>query len=174
MLQEILAKINARERLIGIGAIVLAVGWLVGVLLGNVSQPTYGLAKSTISINVFTTYAGGTGIGWLAILAAVAAVVVLYLKYAPNVKITWPAPLPVIMLGIAIVAGVASLLVLLYTFQNMDLGLTSAEKDVAKQLGIDVPSWPITAWIAVAGMVVGAALMCWGAYQEWTLSKTAA
>jgi hypothetical protein len=165
MLQEILAKLNQHEKLIGIG----------GVLLASVtiSYSYLGYSSST-SQNAFTELAGGTGIGWLAIIAAVAAVVVLYLVHAPNMKITWPAPVSVIELGIAAVAAVVSLLILVFTVQNMDLGLTSSEKDLLKSAGVSIPSWPIFGWVAVAAMVVGAALMCWGAYQEWTLNKTAA
>jgi hypothetical protein len=169
MLQEILAKINQRERLIGIGAIVLVLGWLFGVLFASVTWKYAGFIG--YSANAFTDLAGGTGVGWLALLAAIAAVVVIYLKYAPNMKITWPAPIPVILLALAVVAGVVSLLILLYTFQNMDLGISGSERDLAKAAGVDVPSYPITGWIAVVAMIVGAALMCWGAYQEWTASK---
>jgi len=32
----------------------------------------------------------------LGVLAGIAAVVVIYLKYAPNMKIAWPAPIPMI------------------------------------------------------------------------------
>ena len=86
MLNEILAKINPREKLIGIGAIVFAVGWLVGLVLASVSY------AGLVSVNVWNE-SGGTGIGFVGLLAAIAAVVVIYLKYAPNMKITWPAPL---------------------------------------------------------------------------------
>jgi hypothetical protein len=160
VLNEILAKINPREKLIGIGAIVFVVGWLVGLLLASVSY------AGLVSVNVWNE-SGGTGIGFVGLLAAIAAVVVIYLKYAPNMKITWPAPIPVILLGISAVAALVALYLLWNNFSNsQDWGKGS--------LGITgFPSWPITDWIAVAGVVVGAGIMVWGAYQEWTLSKTA-
>jgi hypothetical protein len=164
VLNEILAKINAREKLIGIGAIVFVVGWLVGLILASVS---YGSGVYSYSVNVWNE-SGGTGLGLLGVLAAIAAVVVIYLKYAPNMKITWPAPIPVILLGIAGVAALVALYLLWNNFSN--------SQDWGKVTGLGVtgfPSWPITDWIAVAGVVVGAGIMLWGAYQEWTLSKTA-
>jgi hypothetical protein len=161
VLNEILAKINPREKLIGIGAIVFVVGWLVGLLLASVSY------AGLVSVNVWNQ-SGGTGIGFVGLLAAIAAVVVIYLKYAPNMKITWPAPIPVILLGIAAVAALVALYLLWNNFSN--------SQDWGKAVGLGItgyPSWPITDWIAVAGVVVGAGIMLWGAYQEWTLSKTA-
>ena len=161
MLNEILAKINPREKLIGIGAIVFVVGWLVGFLLASVSYAGFTAG------NVWNS-SGGTGIGFVGLLAAIAAVVVIYLKYAPNMKITWPAPIPVILLGIAAVAALVALYLLWNNFSN--------SQDWGKLAGLGItgyPSWPITDWIAVAGVVVGAGIMVWGAYQEWTLSKTA-
>jgi hypothetical protein len=161
VLNEILAKINPREKLIGIGAIVFVVGWLVGFLLASVSYAGFAVG------NVWNE-SGGTGIGFVGLLAAIAAVVVIYLKYAPNMKITWPAPIPVIELVIAAVAGLVALDLLWNNFSN--------SQDWGKAVGLGItgyPSWPITDWIAVAGVVVGAGIMIWGAYQEWTLSKTA-
>jgi hypothetical protein len=161
VLNEILAKINPREKLIGIGAIVFVVGWLVGFLLASVSYAGFTAG------NVWNS-SGGTGIGFVGLLAAIAAVVVIYLKYAPNMKITWPAPIPVILLGIAAVAALVALYLLWNNFSN--------SQDWGKLAGLGItgyPSWPITDWIAVAGVVVGAGIMVWGAYQEWTLSKTA-
>ena len=175
MLQEIMAKLTLRDKLIGGGAIAFVVGWLVGVLLGNVTwKYSYlGYTGGSISKNAFTELAGGTSIALLGLAAAIIAVVVIYLKYAPNMNITWPAPLPVILLGLAAVAGADALLVAVYTFQNMSLGLDSATRDALKAAGTDVPSWPIGGWIALVGMVGGGAAMCWGAYQEWVASKAA-
>ena len=161
MLNEILAKINPREKLIGIGAIVFVVGWLVGFLLASVSYAGFTAG------NVWNS-SGGTGIGFVGLLAAIAAVVVIYLKYAPNMKITWPAPIPVILLGIAGVAAVIALYLLWNNFSN-----SQDWNKLASLAGAAYPSWPITDYIAVAGVVVGAGIMVWGAYQEWTLSKTA-
>ena len=168
MAQEIWNKLTQRDKLIGGGAVVVVIAWLIGVLLANVSW-SFGIYKS--STNVFTGLAGGTGIGWLGLLAAIAAIVVIYLKYAPNMKITWPLPVWQILLGLAVVAAVVSLLILLFTFQNGDLGFTQFEKDAAKASGESLPSWPIMGWVAAIGMLAGSALMCWGAYQEYVANK---
>ncbi|HEX7612830.1 MAG TPA: hypothetical protein VF371_08650, partial [Candidatus Limnocylindrales bacterium] len=125
MLNEILAKLTKNEKLIGIGAVVFLVGWLVGFLLASVSYLGYTAG------NVWNS-SGGTGIGFLGVLAAVAAIVVIYLKYAPNTNITWPQPVPVILLAISGVAGVVALLLLWYNFSN--------SQDWGK-LGAGYPSW---------------------------------
>ena len=67
--QEIWNKFNPRERLTGIGALVIILGWIVGLT------------------------ARGLGIGSLGLLGAVAVLVVLYLKYA-NPDIKWPVARP--------------------------------------------------------------------------------
>lgn len=152
MINEILAKINPREKLIGIGAIVVAVAWLLGVLI---TDSWYGSS-------------GSQTMGLLAVIAAIVAIVVLYLKYAPGMTITWPAPLPVIMLGIAAVAGVLALIGLLQAFTYDPFAGYSS---ILGQLGVSTK--PVTIYLAAGGVVVGAAIMVWGAYQDWTLNKAA-
>ena len=155
MLNEILAKLDRNEKLIGAGAVVFLVAWLFGIILASWS---YGSPPYSFSENVFSA-SGGTGLGILGVLGAVAAIAVIYLKYAPNMKINWPAPLPVIMLAIGGVAVAASALMLLLAFLDA--------KDA-----FDVV--PITMWIAMIAMVVGGALMAWPAYQDWNETKVAA
>ena len=72
--QEIWNKLNPRERLTGIGALVIILGWIVGLT------------------------ARGLGIGSLGLLGAVAVLVVLYLKYA-NPDIKWPIHVSLIILA---------------------------------------------------------------------------
>ena len=160
MLNEIMAKITARERMIGIGAIVLAVAWIFGLIFAtkNYCVTFAGQTACSGSQNYFT-HEHGSDLGLLALVAAIAGIVVIYLKYAPNMKINWPAPLPVIMLAIGGVAVAASALMLLLAFLDA--------KDA-----FDVV--PITMWIAMIAMVVGGALMAWPAYQDWNETKVAA
>jgi hypothetical protein len=138
VVQEIWAKFNANERLVGIGALVIIVSWIVG-LVGS-----YGL---------------GTNI--LALLGAIAVLVVLYLKYSPTSNVTWPAPVPVILLAITGVVGVVELLGLLQLLSI--LGALSLFGGIfALYL------------LAAIGTIVGAAIMLWGSYQEWNVSKRTA
>jgi hypothetical protein len=135
VLQQIWAKFNANERLVAIGSGVVLLGWLIGVI-----SP------------------GGLGIGVaiLGVLGAVAALVILYLKYAPNTNVTWPAPIPVLLFGIGIVAiGVGAILL---------LQLLPYLGFISQYLG----SWilPFVVYL------VGAALMAWGGYKEWAATRT--
>lgn len=84
-------KLNANERMVTIGAVILAVAWLVGVVAG------YGFGTSTIGL-----------------LGAIAIVVIYYLKYSPTQQVNWPAPIQTLVL---IAAGLAALFVLLNVLQ---------------------------------------------------------
>jgi hypothetical protein len=137
VVQEIWAKFNANERLVGIGALVIIVSWIVGIVGGYV------------------------GTSFLALLGAIAVLVVLYLKYSPTSNVTWPAPVPVILLAITAVVGVVELLALLQLLSI--LGALSLFGGIfALYL------------LAAIGTVVGAAIMLWGSYQEWSVSKRTA
>jgi hypothetical protein len=132
MVQEIWQKFNANERLVAIGAVVVIVAWLVGIV------SAYGLATSTITL-----------------LGAIAVLVVYYLKYAPNQNITWPAPIPTIVLGIS---AIAALLAVINALQW--IGVSSLFGGLAI--------------LSVLGAAVGALIMVWGAWQEYqAMPKTA-
>jgi hypothetical protein len=76
-------RLNANERLAGIGAIVIVVSWLVGI-------------------------ASGIGFGSsVALIGAIAVLVIYWLKYSPTQTVTWPAPVATIVL---IISGVVALL----------------------------------------------------------------
>jgi hypothetical protein len=138
VVQEIWAKFNANERLVGIGAVVIIVSWIVG-LVGS-----YGFGTSIV-----------------ALLGAIAALVVLYLKYSPTSNVTWPAPVPVILLTIGIVVGIVQLIALLQL-----LSLFGALSLFGGIFALYL--------IAAIGTIVGAAIMLWGSYQEWNASKRTA
>lgn len=151
MVKEIMAKLNPNEKLIGVGAVVILVGFILGLVL--TSDSVFGSWYGTT---------GAEGLGLIAVVAGVAAVVVIYLKYAPNMKIAWPAPLPLIMLVISGVAGIAALLGLLEAVTGNGycvLGLCAA---VSK---------PITLYLAAGVVVVGAALMTYAAYLDYQASS---
>ena len=86
MVQEIWQKFNANERMAAIGAGIVVVAWIIGI-----ASP-YGIGASTV-----------------ALLGAIALLAVLYLKYAPNQNINWPAPIPVLLLAIS---GIVALIAL--------------------------------------------------------------
>ena len=72
--QEVWNKLNPRERLTGIGALVIVLAWILGII------------------------ARGLGIGSIGLVGAVAVLVVLYLKYA-NPDIKWPIHVSLIILA---------------------------------------------------------------------------
>jgi hypothetical protein len=84
--QEVWNKLNPRERFTTFGVGMIVVGFLLSALDYS---------------------AGGTT---LALLAALAVLVVFYLKYAPNQSINWPAPVSTIVLGLSAVALAAAAL----------------------------------------------------------------
>lgn len=130
-------KLNPRERLTVWGALGVAVGWIIG-LIGS-----YGFGGNT-----------------LALVGAIAAVVVLYLKYSPTQSITWPAPVSTIVLGISAFVALLGLLALLGILQL--LGLAGAFGG-------------FFAAAILAGIVTaaGAGVMLWGAWQEYQVSRPA-
>jgi hypothetical protein len=135
-IQEIWNKLNPRERLSAWGALAIAVGWIIGL------TASYGL--------------GGGG---LALIGAIAVLVILYLKYAPNQTITWPAPVATIVLVISAIVAIGALLTLL---------------DMLRLLGLI--GYGFVAGAVLAGIVTaaGAALMVWGAWQEYQLTAATA
>jgi hypothetical protein len=134
-IQEMWKKLNPRERLSAQGAAVIAVGWLIGL------TASYGI--------------GGNS---LALLGAIAVVVILYLKYAPNQTVTWPAPIPTIILVISAVAAFGALLTAL---------------NLVSSLGIAGGLY-LGALLASLVTAAGAVMMAWGAWQEYQLTAPAA
>lgn len=128
--QEVWNKFNPRERISGIGAGLIILGWIV-------SLASYGV-----------------GAGTVALIGAIAVLAILYLKYAPNQNITWPAPTSLLILGIS---AVVALLVLL---------------DLLRVLGV-LSFFGATAILAILLEVAGAAVMAWGAWQEYQVDKPA-
>jgi hypothetical protein len=135
VVQQTWAKFNANERLAAIGALVIFVGWVV-TLVGS-----YGFGSNIV-----------------ALLGAIGVLAVLYLKYAPNQNITWPAPVPLILLAISAIVGLIELLSLLQVLQFLGLA--------GSLFGMYFIGSLVT--------IVGAAIMLWGSYQEWNTTKAAA
>ena len=86
MVQEFWKKLNANEKMVMYGAIVIVIAFVVG-LVGS-----YGFGSASTDL-----------------VAAIAVAVVYWLKYSPN-KITWPAPVETIVLVISGIAAIFALL----------------------------------------------------------------
>jgi hypothetical protein len=129
-LQEVWNKLNPRERLTAIGAGLVVLAWLIGIV------------------------ARGFGVNSLGLLGAIAVIVVLFLKYAPNMNITWPIPVPLITLGISAIVAILAILTLVDWLGYIEL--LSA-----------------TAIISFALYVIGAIVMLWGSFQEYQVEKPA-
>jgi len=79
-------KLNANERLVAIGAIIVIISWLVSL----------------------TSF--GFGGGSITLLGAIAVLVIYYLKYSPTQSITWPMPVQTIVLAISAIAALLALI----------------------------------------------------------------
>jgi hypothetical protein len=83
-IQEMWQKLNANERLVSYGAIIVLISWVVGLV-------------------------GGGGISY-GIITAIIVLVIYWLKYAPNQSVNWPLPVPTLVL---IITAISAVLVLL-------------------------------------------------------------
>jgi len=158
VLKELWAKVNANQKFVAYGAVGVLVGWIVGQFIATASSPGVSYLGTTIggySISYFS--AGNASLfAILGLVGAIAAVVVLYLKVAPSMNITWPMPFAQILLGISGAVLVCGVLVLLMQFTRAG-GLDGA---------------PITLWLADIIFIGGGAAMTWFAYQDYLVSKT--
>ena len=83
-IQAMWANLNANERLVGYGAIIVIISSLIGIVAG-----------------------GGIGYG---LITAILVLVIYYLKYSPGSNINWPAPVATIVL---ITTGISAVLLIL-------------------------------------------------------------
>jgi preprotein translocase subunit SecE len=86
MVQEFWKKLNANEKMVMYGAVIVVVAFLVGIV------GSYGFGSASTDL-----------------VAAIAVAVVYWLKYSPN-KITWPAPVETIVLVISGIAAIFAIL----------------------------------------------------------------
>lgn len=152
VVNELWAKLSARERFIAFGSVAVAVGWLLGLILGS---STYGVTGYfSYTVNYFTAGTAGLCVH-LALVAAIATVVVLYLKIAPNMNISWPLPVVQILLILPAAAGILGVLALLLQFTD------------------SYANPPIMMYVADALIIAGGGFAAFNAYQEFLASKTA-
>lgn len=86
MVQEFWKKLNANEKMVMYGAIIVVIAFLVGIV------GSYGFGSASTDL-----------------IAAIAVAVIYWLKYSPN-KINWPAPVATIVLVIAGIAAIFAVL----------------------------------------------------------------
>jgi hypothetical protein len=125
-IQAVWAKFNANERLVGYGALITLIAWVVGI------------------------FTGGGGFG---VVAAIIVLVVYYLKYT-STTMTWPAPVPTIVLIVTAIAAILGIVFLLPA-----IGLLSA-------LG-----YGGLYFIVAIGGLVGVLVMVYGAWREYQASS---
>jgi hypothetical protein len=152
---DILAKLSQNEKLMGLGAIGVAVGWILGMVIASKSAcaglDLGGYASLCPSVNFFTW--GNAGLfAILALAAAIVLVVVMYLKIS-SANITWPMPVSQILLGLGVLTVVLAALTVLMQVSN---GLGDA---------------PIGMWIADVVFVGGGAVAAYGSYMEYAPKK---
>jgi hypothetical protein len=153
VLQEIWAKISARERFVIYGAAAVLVGWIVGEFIATVNLCAgFNVPGASCSISYFAAGNAGT-FAILGLVLGIAAAVIVYLKAAPNMNINWPMPFAQILLGVCGATLVCGALVVL---MQLSYGLGGA---------------PVTMWIADLIFVGGGAVMTWFSYQEYLTTK---
>lgn len=123
MAQQFMSKLNANEKQVIYGAIIVAVAFVVGALSGF----------------------GYLGSGSADIAAAVAIVVIYWLKYQPN-QINWPLPPQTLVLGIAAVAAFFAVIAVVSWLTFIGLSLYS---------------------LAIILNAIGCGVMAYGAWAEY-------
>jgi hypothetical protein len=129
-IQQFLNKLNANERMVTWGAVIVLVAWLIGVVSG-----------------------GGIGASW-SFIAAIAVLVIYWLKYGSTSNVNWPAPVQTIVLIIAGLAAVFAVLGLLTSLSFLGaIGLFGG--------------FFIGFLVAIIVNAIGAVMMAWGAWKEY-------
>jgi hypothetical protein len=155
VLNELWAKVSAREKFVAYGAVAVLVGWILGQVLGSSTIGGGNVGGYNIpgyTINYFG-WGNAGALEIIALLAAIVVAVVLYLKVAPNMNITWPLPVGQILLGAAAVSLVCGALATLIQVTNGG-------------------NPPILMYVCDVLVVGGGAAMTWFSYQEFLASKT--
>ena len=157
-MNELWAKVSAREKLVVYGAAVVVVGVVVGLILGTKSYcETYlGQTVCAGSLNYFTAENAGL-FALLALLAALATLAIIYTRVA-SMNIQWPAPYPQVLMIASVVTAVCAILIVL--MQLMRAGGFGPEP-------------PIFMYVADILAVAGGCFMAYIAYMDWTASRTA-
>ena len=111
------AKLNANEKMVMYGAIIVVVAFLIGVV------GSYGLGSASTDL-----------------IAAIVIAVIYWLKYSPN-KITWPAPIQTIVLVIAGIAAIFAVLAALAALSFLFLFGLGAIAVLVNAVGCAMMAW---------------------------------
>jgi hypothetical protein len=148
-------SLSMPEMLIGGGAVVVAIGTILGFILGTESYgggSLYGVDIPSVSVNYYTAENAGF-FALLALLGAVGTMALIFLHATPSMKITWPLPFGQILMGAAgVTAACAILVVLMQLIRSGGFG----------------PEPPIFMYLADLAGIAGGVLMGTGAYMVLT------
>lgn len=148
-------SLSMPEMLIGGGAVVVAIGTILGFILGTTSYgggSLYGVDIPSVSVNYYTAENAGF-FALLALLGAVGTMALIFLHATPSMKITWPLPFGQILMGAAgVTAACAILVVLMQLIRSGGFG----------------PEPPIFMYLADLAGIAGGVLMGAGAYMVLT------
>ena len=124
---QFMGKLNANEKMVAYGAVITIVAWIIGIVTGG---------------------------GSLSFIAGLAVLVIYWLKYTPGQTMTWPAPIPTIVLvigGLSAIFGLLALLGILSWFGVLGF----------------YGGFLLGAVAAVIVNAIGAAMMGWFAWKEY-------
>jgi hypothetical protein len=143
-------NVSKPEMLIGGGAAAVAIGAILGFILGSkdVCGAYGGYSYCAGSANYYTAENAGF-FALLALLGAVGSMVLIFLHATPSMKITWPLPFGQILMAVAgITAACAILVVLMQLIRTGGFG----------------PEPPIFMYLADLVGIAGGVVMGVGAY----------
>jgi len=124
---DFMKKLNSNEKMVLYGAIITIVGNILSL---------------------------GSSYGTFGLVAAIAVIVIYWLKYSPN-QINWPAPIQTIVLALTGISGILALVGLLF--------------------GLSLIFYFGLYGIGVVVTAIGAIMMAWFAYKEYqAMPKTSA
>jgi hypothetical protein len=127
-IQDFWGKLSPNEKIVGYGAIIAIVAWLIGLVFGG----------------------GGYGF-----VAAIIILVIYWLKYS-STTMTWPAPVPTIVL---IVAGIAAILGILLVLPAIGF--------------LGAIGYGGLYFVGALGGLVGTLVMAYGAWREYQAASAA-
>lgn len=95
------------------------------------------------------------GSGWLMLVGGIAVIVIYWLKYSPTTKITWPAPVQLMTLGISAIIALLALLGLVGALGLSGLG------------GLGLGGVFLVYIVSAIALAVGAGMMLLGTWREY-------